>query len=289
MPKLIMQSFWFGDLEGGICNPAPDDPANLARRVKALGSANDVPLPEWEIAVYCGFVKDRAGYLEKLHGTAIAFSVETLQEKESADASGLIQMVRMLDQIDEAINLLTERASDWHHAVHPGFNRKSIQVRGTALIDVLRQDARGTLLNILVEIDRLADQRRKLTRNVVECADRILPNSSALIGGLVAARLAAEAGGIQDLARMPASSLQVLGARNALFAHLSTGSPPPKHGIVYQHSRVHGTRKDRRGRVARVLAAKLAIATKIDFFRKEADTSFIRTAQEAIRRAGEPP
>jgi nucleolar protein 56 len=284
-----MRSFWFGDLEGGICLPAPDDPAILAGRVKGLAGRNDVSLPEWEIAVQCGFVKDRAGYLEKLHMTAVAYSIERFEEKVSGDSSGLIQMVRMLDQIDEAVNLLTERAADWYLAVHRGFNRKSTRIRGTALIDMLREDAHGAMLNVLDEIDRLADQRRILTHEVVEYADRVLPNSSALVGGLVAARLAAEAGGVQDLARMPASSLQVLGARKALFAHLATGSPPPKHGIVYQHSRVHGSRKDLRGRVARVISAKLAIAIKIDYFRKEADPSFIRDAHEAIRRAGELP
>jgi hypothetical protein len=87
-----------------------------------------------------------------------------------------------------------------------------------------------------------------LTREIAGCALQVLPNSSALVGGLVAARLAAEAGGIRELAMMPASSLQVLGSRKALFAHLATGSPPPKHGVVFQHGRVHGSRKERRGR-----------------------------------------
>ncbi len=281
-----MQSYWFGDLDGTSCQPAPDDLAVLVKRVRDLGDAREAPLPEWELAVMCGFVNNRAGYLECLRRTAISYSREMLVVAMSTDTSGLLPMVRMVDQIDEAVNLLTERATEWYIAIHPGFHRKSTRVRGMALIDLLRKDAVGPLLSVLEEIDRLTDQRRMLTREIAGCADKVLPNSSALVGGLVAARLAAEAGGIRELAMMPASSLQVLGSRKALFAHLATGSPPPKHGVVFQHGRVHGSRKERRGRVARVLSGKLVIAVRIDYYRKELDPGFIRNATEAIRKAG---
>ena len=284
-----MQSYWFGDLDGNVCLPAPDDPALLAKRVRDLANAREAVLPEWELALRCGFINDRAGYLDCLRRTAISYSRERLVAAMSADTSGLVPMVRMLDQIDETINLLTERATEWYMAMHPGFHRKSTRVRGTALIDGLMKDAGGPILSVLDEIERLSDQRRMLTREIAGCADRVLPNSSALVGGLVAARLSAEAGGIRELAMMPASSLQVLGARKALFAHLATGSPPPKHGVIYQHSRVHGSRKEQRGRLARVLAAKLTIAARIDYYRKEPDPAFIRNATEAIRKAGSAP
>jgi nucleolar protein 56 len=283
-----MQSYWFGDLDSSGCHPAPDDPAALAERVRELGRSGKALLPDSELAVRCGFVRDRAGYLDCLWRTAITYSSEMLVTVMSADTSGLVPMVRMLDQLDEAINLLTERATEWYIAMHPGFHRKSKQVRGAALIGLLREEAGAPLLSVLDEIERMIDQRRILTREMAGCADRVLPNSTALVGGLVAARLAAEAGGIRELAVMPASSLQVLGARKALFAHLATGSPPPKHGVVYQHGRIHGTRKERRGRVARVLSAKLSIAARIDYYRKEPDPAFIRSATEAVRKAGSP-
>ncbi len=71
-----------------------------------------------------------------------------------------------------------------------------------------------------------------------------MPNTSALIGGLVAARLMSHAGGLLELSRLPASAIQVLGARTALFAHLRTKSPSPKHGIIFQHRRVHNAPRD---------------------------------------------
>jgi nucleolar protein 56 len=109
-----------------------------------------------------------------------------------------------------------------------------------------------------------------------------MPNTSALIGGLVAARLMAHAGGLLPLSRLPASAIQVLGARTALFAHLRTQTPSPKHGIIFQHRRVHNAPRDVRGRVARVLAGKLAIAARIDQFRGSADPAFLARAQAQI-------
>jgi nucleolar protein 56 len=66
---------------------------------------------------------------------------------------------------------------------------------------------------------------------------------------------------------MPSSTIQLLGAEKALFRHMSDGSPPPKHGLLYQHPSVkQAVRKDK-GRVSRKLAAKAAIASRIEYYR----------------------
>jgi nucleolar protein 56 len=96
----------------------------------------------------------------------------------------------------------------------------------------------------------------------------------------------AQAGGLLPLSRLPASAIQVLGARTALFAHLKTHTPSPKHGIIFQHRRVHNAPRDTRGRVARVLAGKLAIAARLDYFRGIVVPEFLAQAQERIDRAG---
>ncbi|MBI2127227.1 MAG: hypothetical protein HYU02_07970 [Thaumarchaeota archaeon] len=63
--------------------------------------------------------------------------------------------------------------------------------------------------------------------------------------------------------------MQVLGAEKALFRALKTGSRPPKHGILFQHEHVHGAPKWQRGKIARSLASKIAIAARVDAFRGE--------------------
>jgi len=96
--------------------------------------------------------------------------------------------------------------------------------------------------------------------------DEVAPNTRALVGSLLGARLIALAGGLTNLAKLPASTVQVLGAEKALFRSLRTGTRPPKHGIIFQHSIIHEAKRWQRGKIARALAGKLTIATRIDAF-----------------------
>jgi nucleolar protein 56 len=281
-----MESYWFGDRDERVCRPAPNDPAILAERIELLAERRATSIPDWKIAVQCGFVCNRAEYIQVLREAAINLATKNLERGYQSDHSGLIQMVRMLEQVDLAINLLTERAVDWYQATHPGFSRKLAIPSGRNLVAWLHQDADEAFADVLDEIEQLMERRTALMKRVSQRAEEVLPNCSALVGGLVAARLAAEAGGIRELAIMPASSIQVLGAKQALFSHLSSGSPPPKHGLIYQHGRVHGARKENRGKVARTLSTKLAIAVRIDYYRKEPDQEFLKKAIETIRDAG---
>jgi len=68
------------------------------------------------------------------------------------------------------------------------------------------------------------------------------------------------------LAKMPASTIQVLGAEKALFRSITTGARPPKHGLIFQHTCIHGSKRWLRGKIARVFAGRLAIAARTDAF-----------------------
>ncbi len=65
---------------------------------------------------------------------------------------------------------------------------------------------------------------------------------------------------------MPASTIQVLGAEKALFRSLKTGSRPPKHGLLFQHAMVHAAPRWQRGKIARAIAGKAAIAARVDVY-----------------------
>lgn len=281
-----MKPTWFCDADGGICHPVARVPAVLAGRLEELGSSGMAGFPDWELAVACGFAEGRLQYLALLHETALLIAESRLQQTLDSDSPELIRMVKMLEEIDAAVNHLSERAVDWYRSVNPAFSRKSMVPPGQKVRELLRDGSCEALQEILDAIDQLRERRSALAKQVSSKAAAVLPNCSALAGGLVAARIAAEAGGVRELARMPASAIQVLGAKNALFTHLSRGTPPPKHGVIYQNSAVHGSRRERRGSVARVLAAKLAIAARIDYFRGVPDPAFIARSKEAIRNAG---
>ena len=97
----------------------------------------------------------------------------------------------------------------------------------------------------------------------------VTPNMSSLIGPTLSAKLISIAGSLDHLAKMPASTLQVLGAEKALFRALKTGARPPKHGIIFQYAAIHQAPRWQRGKIARALSGKLSIAARIDAFKGE--------------------
>jgi nucleolar protein 56 len=112
----------------------------------------------------------------------------------------------------------------------------------------------------------LYELRKNLEDYVDKTMDEVAPNTRAVAGALLGARLIAIAGSLQNLAMRPASTIQVLGAEKALFRSLKTGARPPKHGLIFQHALLHDAKRWQRGKIARVLAGKLAIAARADAF-----------------------
>src|SRR5207248_3351110 len=104
--------------------------------------------------------------------------------------------------------------------------------------------------------------RDHMTEYVETTMSRISPNVAAVAGATIGARLIAKAGGLERLANLPASTVQILGAEKALFRALRTGARPPKHGIIFQHEAIHSAPKWQRGKIARALANKIAIAAR---------------------------
>jgi nucleolar protein 56 len=108
--------------------------------------------------------------------------------------------------------------------------------------------------------------RKTLAERVDRILDEMAPNLKALAGPTISARLISLAGGLEELARLPSSTIQVLGAEKALFRALRTGARPPKHGIIFQHPLLHQAPRWQRGKIARALAGKISIAAKVDVF-----------------------
>ncbi len=282
-----MRSYWFGDLDAGSCTPFFGDPLAVADRISTIAISTDTFVPlQWECAIECGLCRDRAEYISKLREVCFAAAEREIRGIYAGKDAELLQMVRMLDEMDTVVNLLSERAADWHQIRHPTFSRKYRKMPAHILIRNMSEKSRGALGRVANQIESLSTTRTDLAKEVSGRANQVMPNTSALIGGLVAARLLSQAGGLIQLSRLPASAIQVIGARTALFAHLRSHTPPPKHGIIFQHRRVHNAPKSVRGRVARVLAGKIAIAAKIDLYRGIAAPEFIASAQEQIDAAG---
>ena len=95
------------------------------------------------------------------------------------------------------------------------------------------------LINIKYFSDRvenLIKYREKLNNYLKNKTNKLAPNTSALVGETVTARLISHSGSLSTLAKYPASTIQILGAEKALFRALKTRSATPKYGLLYHSS-----------------------------------------------------
>ena len=171
----------------------------------------------------------------------------------------LIQSIEALDEAHEMINVVSERLTTWYTQVT---GEPRMQVGEILELETLPsrmgilKDFYMSNKTLIAELSRYLDQE----------SPKVFPNLVKILGTQLAVRIVAAAGSLFRLARMPASTIQLLGAEKALFRHMSDGSPPPKHGFLYQHPSVkQAVRKDK-GRVSRKLAGKAAIASRIEYY-----------------------
>jgi len=183
---------------------------------------------------------------ELLHKASLVLAQKRVEEQLQSEDLQLIQMVNALDDLVQTANLLTERLSCW--SMLPTAKKKV-------------KPFEKTLCAVTDEIARLQDQ-------IEVDMNSMAPNTSSVIGPLIGARLIALAGGMQKMAMMPASTVQILGAEKALFRFKKEGGRPPKHGVIFQHPTINCAPKTERGKIARLLATKISLAIKADVFTK---------------------
>jgi len=119
------------------------------------------------------------------------------------------------------------------------------------------------------KIHRLIEYRENLLIYLREKMKKLAPNTSTLIGETVAARLISHSGSLSNLAKYPASTIQILGAEKALFRALKTRGKTPKYGLLYHSSFIGKAQAKNKGKVSRYLANKLAMSSRIDFFSED--------------------
>jgi nucleolar protein 56 len=226
---------------------------------------------------------------------------ESVQEAMRSRDNVLLQSSGAIDEINKASNLLYERLMEWYGLHFPELRLSDQKAYCNAVIALDRGNIDEAALSEAVGKERAASligraktsggielpaedlrQIRSLAKGVLflyelreqyekyieGAAHEICPNVSHIAGAQLAAKLVAQAGGLHKLALMPASTVQVIGAEKALFKHLKSGSKPPKHGIIFQHPLISTSPKKLRGKIARALATKIAIAAKADAFTK---------------------
>jgi len=153
----------------------------------------------------------------------------------------------------------------------------SKQIIEAAQLSMGSDISQADLLNIKYfsdRVDNLIKYREKLSNYLKEKTQNLAPNTSALVGETVTARLISHSGSLSTLAKYPASTIQILGAEKALFRALKTRSATPKYGLLYHSSFIGKAKMKNKGKISRYLANKLAMCSRIDAFSKDISNDY---------------
>lgn len=234
----------------------------------------------------------------------------------------IIQSIALLDQLDKDINTFCMRIREWYSYHFPELikivpenalyakmvklikNRKELtqdmledmetilmdSARAQAVIDASKSSmgmdiSPVDLLNIDMFASRvigLTDYRKELSAYLQNKMALVAPNLATLIGDTVGARLISHAGSLTNLAKAPASTVQILGAEKALFRALKTKGNTPKYGLIFHSSFIGRAGAKNKGRISRYLANKCSIASRIDAFSDESTTIFGSKLKEQV-------
>ncbi|NJE76311.1 C/D box methylation guide ribonucleoprotein complex aNOP56 subunit [Thermococcus sp. ES12] len=245
-------------------------------------------------------------WFEEYFSVGVALTRLRIQEQSGARDKMIIQAIESLDDIDKVINLLVSRLREWYSLHFPeldeilpkhqqyvafvktvgprenvseeklkslglpeGKIEKIIKAAESSMGAPLGKFDAEIIVKLASEISDLYKLREQIEDYLETAMDEVAPNLKALVGAKLGARLLSLAGGLKELAMMPASTIQVLGAEKALFRHLRSGAKPPKHGVIFQYPAINRSPWWQRGKIARALAGKLAIAARVDYFSGE--------------------
>ncbi|XP_058060258.1 nucleolar protein 56 [Anopheles bellator] len=234
----------------------------------------------------------------------------------------IIQSIALLDQLDKDINTFSMRIREWYSYHFPELvkivpdnymfakvahfikDRKSLSqdsLEGLEEIVMDSQKAQAVidaskmsmgmdisvidLLNIEMFAKRvvhLSDYRQQLAGYLHSKMHNVAPNLQSLIGDQVGARLISKAGSLTNLAKYPASTVQILGAEKALFRALKTKSNTPKYGLLFNSTFIGRANAKNKGRISRFLANKCTIASRIDCFAENPTTVFGEALKQQV-------
>jgi len=212
----------------------------------------------------------------------------------------IVQAISLLDDLDKEINTYSMRVKEWYGWHFPELTRilsdnlvyaRLVKLVGARtnmgkvdLTDILDEATAATvqkaaqvsmgtdisdedishIQDLSTQIIEICEYREELNEYIKSRMRAIAPNLTILVGELVGARLIAHAGSLINLAKHPASTVQILGAEKALFRALKTKKATPKYGLIYHASLVGQATPKNKGKISRILANKAALSCRVD-------------------------
>lgn len=199
----------------------------------------------------------------------------------------IMQASAAIKDIEKAINPLTKRLQEWYALYCPELNEftKDQEEFVVAILTKKKEDFlleqhipvsmginiaaadRAIIESVALTLQHLFAEKRAVEAYIEKSLQDTAPNLCIVAGPTLAAELLGEAGSLERLAKMPSSTIQMIGAQNALFRYMRGQGKCPKHGVIINHPLLANTKASQRGRVARKLAGVFALAAKVDYFK----------------------
>jgi nucleolar protein 56 len=234
-----------------------------------------------------------------------SFNLSSAKVQEASEQLDLhiSQSINSMDEIDKILNTIGTRMREWYGLHFPELDNllQNIITYATIVFDCGKREnitrdllekidipenrleiilttskrSRGGRItdenlqivqNLAQQVISLSKIRKVLENHIDNTMEEVAPNVKNLLTAAVGARLIAKSGSLKKLASSSASTIQILGAEKALFRTLKTGANPPKHGILFQQPVIHSAPKWQRGKLARAIASKTAIAARLDIY-----------------------
>ncbi|MBW2971890.1 NOP58 family protein [Candidatus Woesearchaeota archaeon] len=269
----------------------------VARAGKQASEPEPALPPDWVLDFF-----NQPKYLTKMREATLLVTKRRMAASVKADHL-IIQASNNVEEIDKVANNLAKRLREWYELYNPEFSKsieshekfaeliqKKTKKELLKEVGVAEEESMGAeidkkdlapVMDLAAGISALFSLRAKQSEYIEKSMKQTLPNVEAMCGATIGAKLLAIAGSLEKLALFPASTIQLLGAEKALFRHIKTGAKPPKFGVIINHPLVTKAKAPEKGRAARMLADKISIAAKIDYFKGEFRGDDLRKELEA--------
>lgn len=198
----------------------------------------------------------------------------------------IVKTVNQLEQEKRSIHESVQRFRDWYslyfpelaeeisedehflHILSNGLKREELEsfkelAENSTGADIAESDLE-MMETVFESITSREDVIEDLENYIENATEEEVPNLEAVLGPILTAKVLSHAGGLEELAKKPASTVQVLGAEKALFRYLKGEGTPPKHGVLFEHDYVSKLPESNRGKMARFIANKAVMAARLD-------------------------
>ena len=244
-------------------------------------------LPDKKVPKVLLLFKDKK-YFKEFYQRNLELTKQAVTSSVNEDQL-IVQTIANIGDLERITNLLTKRLREWYSLYFPELSvrishnnayvelivsktkkelMEELQLEKSMGAELPKIDL-DEIMHLAEEIHKLYHLREKHEKYLEGVMKKYCPNVLALAGVTIGAKLIELAKSLKRLAMLPASTIQLLGAEKALFRHIKTRAKSPKHGIIINHPLVQKAQRKDRGKAARVVADKLSLCARLDYFKGE--------------------